>query len=595
MELPQRYNRQLGLVYQEKIEDLDVLITGVNSVLPYLLTELAFLGVGTSQGGIYVPDDGSVITSQNLNGQLLFDRTDLNTSVFEAVERTIFQINDDINVFKIDNLDSLYFDSVVALPYQDGEKPPFPKRQKIIWGQVSNLGMYMGGTKVEASKFTSNILTPSLSALCAGLISQEILRVNDCIRPSDITKTWVTVNYLFRRPDAYASFKKAPAKFRKFITNEDLAAHLEKPEGETSGSLDAAIYRVELPRGSRLHEYVIDSIDVLEKAPLEIRRPIDELYLSPIDGCCLHNGVIEEPDLSLPMKVANKKLMVFGVGGLGSWLSCLLAVTNLENVDLVVVDEDRIIEEHNLNRQILFEPEHIGSPKTIAARKRLESLNSSLKVRGYIGSLSLDTVKCHVAGETVSPKEFNDKWGENLPEDTDPFVQMNRKSDLDRTLAYEAGKTDAVIACLDSLFGRYVASALAHSCEATLVNAGSQHFEGNTDLIPYGSGCMVCWHGERVKYDTERVRCGELEAPTLSIVTTTSITASLQTALLISNLLSIGTQKHYTHYRGKINSLSTCQLGQSTCPMHSKKEDCPGHLNWKGELPNGGTFEYKLF
>lgn len=595
MEIPERYNRQLGLVYQETVEDLDILVSGTNPILPYLLTNLAFLGVGASQGGIYLVEDGSAVSNQFLKGQLLFDPTDLNTSIFEAAERAIHQISDAIHVYKVTDPNIMYFDSVIALPYQDGVAPSSLKGQKVIWGQVSNLSVHMGTDEVQMPRLTPNILTPCLSSLCAGLISQEMLRINDCIRPSDITKTWVTVNYLFRRTDAYQTYKKTPVQFRKFITGETLKANLEEPADNSPETNDNAIYRVELPKESKLHEFVIDSIEPLEQVSYEIRRPTHSLFFSPVSGCSIAEGIVEEPDINVPQKLSAKKAILLGIGGLGSWLASLFAIGDLADVDLVIVDEDQMVEQHNLNRQILFRPEDVGAPKAVAAENRLKMLNPNLRVRGYVGSLSLETIKCNVRNELISSSEFRDKWGNGIPKDCDPFIHMNRNMDLDRTLAFETDKADVVVACMDSLFGRYVASALAYSCKATLVNAGSQHFEGNTDLIPHEDGCILCWHGEELKYRKERVRCGELEAPTLSIVTTTSVVASIQTALLLSHLLGIGEPKHYIHYRGKIHGLSSCQMGEPDCPVHSKKDNCPKHLNWKNKLGDSEVSGYELF
>lgn len=594
MEITQRYKRQLGLVYQETIQNLDILITGNNTILPYLLTNLSFLGVGSSKGGLHLYDDGSKLTSQDLIGQLFFHKDDIDLPLWQAAKNSISRINDDIYVYNNTDPNSIYFDIVVALPFLDGSSPQIPENQKVIWGQISNFSIFIGNKKVKTPRLERNILTPSLSSLCAGLISQEILRITDCIRPSDITKTWITVNYLFKRNNALETYEREPAIFRKIITSEDLKAHLEEPK-ENSGKKDSAVYRVELPIESRLHEFIIDSIKVLEKSPAEIRYPTSSLFFSPIDDCLLENGEIIEPTIDIPNKILPQKILLLGVGGLGSWLASLLAVAEPKDLELIIVDEDLMVEQHNLNRQILFTPNDVGLPKAIAAANRLKAINSSLNIQAYVGSISFETIRCYREHDMLSPQEFDKIWGSDIIRDNDPFVKMNRKMDLDKTLATQVDRADIVVSCLDSLFIKYVASVLAYCRKTTLVNAGSQHFEGNVDLIPHEKGCLLCWHGDSIKYRKERFSCGEQASDTPSIVTTTSIIASIQTAILLSYLFKIGKPKHYVHYRGKGNVLSPCNLSETNCPLHRKKPGCPDHLNWSDKNLEENNSLYKFF
>eukprot|EP01040_Poterioochromonas_malhamensis_P025580 gene25580-31939_t len=61
--------------------------------------------------------------------------------------------------------------------------------------------------------------------------------------------------------------------------------------------------------------------------------------------------------------ISGLKCLVLGVGGLGSTISmdlCRLGVKEVVIVDLDVVDE------HNLNRQILYGKEHVNKPKVEA-------------------------------------------------------------------------------------------------------------------------------------------------------------------------------------------------------------------------------------
>lgn len=70
--------------------------------------------------------------------------------------------------------------------------------------------------------------------------------------------------------------------------------------------------------------------------------------------------------------ISGLRCLVLGVGGLGSTISmdlCRLGVKEVVIVDLDVVDE------HNLNRQILYGKEHVNKPKVEAALQQIQFHN----------------------------------------------------------------------------------------------------------------------------------------------------------------------------------------------------------------------------
>ena len=83
-------------------------------------------------------------------------------------------------------------------------------------------------------------------------------------------------------------------------------------------------------------------------------------------------------------------MAVIGIGALGSVSSNLLARAGVGNV--VLVDRD-YLEIDNLQRQVLFdENDLVGDlPKAVAAKARLEKINSEIKIEAIVGDLSADT------------------------------------------------------------------------------------------------------------------------------------------------------------------------------------------------------------
>jgi len=89
-------------------------------------------------------------------------------------------------------------------------------------------------------------------------------------------------------------------------------------------------------------------------------------------------------------KIAAAKVLIVGVGGLGSPVALYLAAAGVGEIGLV--DEDRI-EIHNLQRQILYDTYFLGRPKVEIAAEKLNDLNDEIKVVPY--DLRLNSSNAH--------------------------------------------------------------------------------------------------------------------------------------------------------------------------------------------------------
>ena len=81
------------------------------------------------------------------------------------------------------------------------------------------------------------------------------------------------------------------------------------------------------------------------------------------------------------------KVLVVGVGGLGSPAALYLAAAGVGTVGLIDFDN---VDETNLQRQILYSTGEQGVPKVQAAKKRLLELNPSIQVAIYKEKLDFD-------------------------------------------------------------------------------------------------------------------------------------------------------------------------------------------------------------
>ncbi len=79
----------------------------------------------------------------------------------------------------------------------------------------------------------------------------------------------------------------------------------------------------------------------------------------------------------LQARLKGSRVTVLGVGGLGSYVAVELAAAGVG--DLLLVDDD-LVEGHNLNRQILYTQDDVGTSKVAAAAARIAAVNPLIRV-----------------------------------------------------------------------------------------------------------------------------------------------------------------------------------------------------------------------
>ena len=82
--------------------------------------------------------------------------------------------------------------------------------------------------------------------------------------------------------------------------------------------------------------------------------------------------IIPEFGIEAQHKLKASKVLVVGSGGLGSPLLLYLAAAGVGTIGIVDFD---VVDDSNLQRQVLFGVEEVGTAKVDAAKKRLQSLN----------------------------------------------------------------------------------------------------------------------------------------------------------------------------------------------------------------------------
>ena len=89
-------------------------------------------------------------------------------------------------------------------------------------------------------------------------------------------------------------------------------------------------------------------------------------------------------------KLQNARVLIVGVGGLGSPIATYLAAAGVGTIGLCDAD---VVSLSNLQRQVLYTEAELGLPKTICAARRLHLINSDIDIIGYSERLTAENAE----------------------------------------------------------------------------------------------------------------------------------------------------------------------------------------------------------
>ena len=108
--------------------------------------------------------------------------------------------------------------------------------------------------------------------------------------------------------------------------------------------------------------------------------------------------LLPQVDLAGQQKLLNARVLIIGLGGLGSPLAMYLAAAGVGH--LMMADDDSV-DLSNLQRQIIHRTEDIGHAKTDSARATLSALNPSVKITAFNQRLTEDELMREAAQADV--------------------------------------------------------------------------------------------------------------------------------------------------------------------------------------------------
>lgn len=145
-------------------------------------------------------------------------------------------------------------------------------------------------------------------------------------------------------------------------------------------------------------------------------------------------------------KLRQAKVLIVGVGGLGSPIALYLAGAGVGTLGLV--DDDNV-SISNLQRQVLYTEAEVGQSKPLCAARRLQSLNSEVNVETY--PFRLDPQH---AGELIK-------------------------------------RYDIVVDACDNFATRYLLSDTCHALHKPYVYGAIQDLEGQVSVFCHGEGAKT--------------------------------------------------------------------------------------------------------
>lgn len=232
-------------------------------------------------------------------------------------------------------------------------------------------------------------------------------------------------------------------------------------------------------------------------------------------------------------KLDNGKVVLVGVGAIGSYVATILASSGIGK--LIIIEFDTI-ELSNLNRQLLFRNRDIGKSKAEIAAQRLKELNPDIEI------------------------EFYHKKMEEVP------VSIYKEADV-------------IIGCLDTFIGRRWVSSMAINVKKPLILGGMFAFLGDVQvIIPYKTACFECQplvpdeelaqactpFGEKRQKEREEEEKAKLPA----VSTLSSIIGGIMAQEALKLILELGKPlENYMFYDGLNNATTIIPLVQT--------KDCP--------------------
>ncbi|WP_299584519.1 HesA/MoeB/ThiF family protein [uncultured Microbulbifer sp.] len=226
-------------------------------------------------------------------------------------------------------------------------------------------------------------------------------------------------------------------------------------------------------------------------------------------------------------KLASARIMIVGLGGLGSPAALYLAAAGIGELHLVDGDQ---IDLSNLQRQVLYKTNHQGKSKSQVAAQQLTAANPNVRIHAHF-------------------QMADEAW-----------------------LRQHVGQVDLVLDCTDNLAIRHQINRICCELERPVVMASVQGFSGQLISFDFSQGkspCYACLFPPREQEDIQNCSTVGVIGPALGIVGS----AQALEAMKILLGLPVSSLNQLYVIEGESLSMSALKLNKSEiCPVCSQSE-----------------------
>ena len=236
-------------------------------------------------------------------------------------------------------------------------------------------------------------------------------------------------------------------------------------------------------------------------------------------------------------KIRKSTCVIVGLGALGSVSAELLARAGIGK--LILIDRD-IVELSNLQRQSLFDESDVGKPKALAAKEKLNKINSEVKIDFFIDDLNSNNIN-----KIISINKKNNK------------ITKNRKNTV-----------DLILDCTDNLETRFLINDFSIKNKIPFIYSSAVGSKGYVfDVVPDETPCLRCFLKEASQLDT---------CETFGVLNTiTNLISSIQANEAIKILLNKNFEKDLLFFDIWKNELLKIKINKSkncTCCVKNNFE-----------------------
>ncbi len=184
--------------------------------------------------------------------------------------------------------------------------------------------------------------------------------------------------------------------------------------------------------------------------------------------------MLPQIDIDGQQRLLDARVLIIGLGGLGSPVALYLAAAGVGQLVLADYDE---VELSNLQRQIIHQRRHIGQPKVESARASLMQINPDCRI---------ETLNCKLDSGQLQ-------------------AQMRH--------------TDAVVDCSDNFSTRFAINSASVATATPLVSGSAIRWEGQASVFNDrpGAPCYHCLYGDSGELDNNCTENG-VAAPVVGII-----------------------------------------------------------------------------